>query len=188
MSPWLQIKGFKNPKDVPPNLVEPLKAECAKILDERLTLAVTASFGYGLDERDVDQDDDEDSSSDGRRVSSSSGGTVGVASRDSSVDGSTPLSETYMPHQSRAPPQQHRYDNFPGSMPSEGSMYGSMGPPGNAGGMPQVGGRRSNTGGGVGGALPPLAPMGKAMGAVGGKDPFAKAHLGSLPPIGSPLK
>lgn len=56
----LQVRGFRSGFVVPPNLLPGLREECKRILDDRLTIAITNCMGYGLDERgEVDDNDDE---------------------------------------------------------------------------------------------------------------------------------
>ncbi|KAG1679492.1 hypothetical protein FOA52_011091 [Chlamydomonas sp. UWO 241] len=50
----LHTRGFAGNADaVPPDQLDELKRECERILDDRLTLAVTCASGYGLDQRDA---------------------------------------------------------------------------------------------------------------------------------------
>lgn len=57
---YAQVKGIKgSASSLPLAQKDALMRECEKILDERLTLAVTCYAGYGLDERDEDDDDDD---------------------------------------------------------------------------------------------------------------------------------
>ncbi|GAX79078.1 hypothetical protein CEUSTIGMA_g6518.t1 [Chlamydomonas eustigma] len=53
----LQVKGIKNASQIPKALTKELKDECIRILDDRLTLAVTCYSGYGLDQRSTGEED-----------------------------------------------------------------------------------------------------------------------------------
>ena len=47
----LHVKGYRAASAVPPELYPGLRDECKKVLDDRLTLAITNCTGYGLDQR-----------------------------------------------------------------------------------------------------------------------------------------
>lgn len=49
----LQTEGFQgSAANAPASRLPGLRAECERILDDRLTLAITCASGYGLDMRD----------------------------------------------------------------------------------------------------------------------------------------
>ncbi len=54
----LQTKGYRNSSQVPKDQIAVLQEECARIMDDRLTLAITCCAGYGLDRRSGDGDED----------------------------------------------------------------------------------------------------------------------------------
>ena len=53
----LQIKGYRNAASVPPDQLPALREECAKILEDRLSYAISCYSGYGLDQRGGSGDD-----------------------------------------------------------------------------------------------------------------------------------
>ena len=55
-----QVKGYRNTAAVPHDLLPSLREECARVLDDRLTMAVTCFSGYGLDQRGVASGSDEE--------------------------------------------------------------------------------------------------------------------------------
>lgn len=53
-----QVKGFRSASKAPAELLPQLKEECKRIVDERLTMAITNCTGYGLDQRERDGSDE----------------------------------------------------------------------------------------------------------------------------------
>lgn len=53
----IQVKGYRSTAKVPKDKLPSLKEDCVRILNERLTIAVTCCSGYGLDRRNAESDD-----------------------------------------------------------------------------------------------------------------------------------